>query len=76
MLVIFVYYNYPITGLLREDLYMEENPVITEAVRRLPEREKYLRLYRLKRAMDLSMKHALLPKEQWTTPEQVSAGLE
>jgi hypothetical protein len=44
---------------------------VCEAVRRLPEKEQQLRLFRLKRALDLSVKHSLLPKEQWTTTEQV-----
>ncbi len=59
------------TGLRREDLYMEEKPDIAEAIRRLPEEEQGMRFYRLKRALDLSMKHAILPKDQWTSPEQV-----
>lgn len=58
-------------GLLREDLYDENAPDVKEAIRRLPEKEQQLRLFRLKRALDLSLKHNLLPKDQWTTPEQV-----
>ena len=58
-------------GLLREDLYNEADPDVNEAIRRLPESEQQLRLFRMKRALDLSMKHSILPKEQWTTPEQV-----
>lgn len=60
-----------ITGLLREDLYNEADADVGEAIRRLPEKEQQLRLFRLKRALDLSVKHSLLPKEQWTTAEQV-----
>lgn len=59
------------TGLLREDLYNEADADVGEAIRRLPEKEQQLRLFRLKRAIDLSLKHSLLPKEQWTTTEQV-----
>ena len=59
------------TGLLREDLYNEDDADVREAIRRLPEKEQQLRLFRLKRATDLSMKHSLLPREQWTTPQQV-----
>ena len=59
------------TGLLREDLYNEDDADVREAIRRLPEKEQQLRLFRLKRAIDLSMKHSLLPKEQWTSTEQV-----
>ena len=59
-------------GLRREDLYIEEDPVVKEAIRRLPQEEQDLRLFRLKRALDLSVKKPLLPREQWTTPEEVS----
>ena len=50
---------------------MEDRPEVQEAIRRLPEEEQYERLFRLKRALDLSMKKAILPLDQWTTPEQV-----
>ena len=59
-------------GLRREDLYMEDDPVVSEAIRRLPQEERDLRLFRLKRALDLSLKKALLPKDQWTSDEEVS----
>ena len=42
-----------------------------EAVRRLPEKEKQMRYFRMKRALDLSLKHSQLPKEQWTRPDEV-----
>ncbi|XP_028400528.1 cytochrome b-c1 complex subunit 7-like [Dendronephthya gigantea] len=58
-------------GLRKDDLMNEEDtPELTEAVRRLPEEEQNLRLFRIKRALDLSMKHQLLPKEEWTKPEE------
>lgn len=51
-------------GLRYDDLY---DPLfdldIDEALKRVPEEEYQLRLQRLKRAMDLSMKHTYLPKE-------------
>lgn len=50
---------------------MEEEAEVAEAIRRLPQGEKDLRLWRLKRALDLSMKKNILPKEQWTTEEEV-----
>ena len=62
--------GYQKLGLRREDLYMEDRPEVQEAIRRLPEEEQYERLFRLKRALDLSMKKAILPLDQWTTPEQ------
>ena len=51
---------------------MEENPVVAEALRRLPQEEMDLRLWRLKRALDLSMKKSILPRDQWTSTEEVS----
>ena len=50
----------------------EDTPELVEAVRRLPEEEQNLRMFRIKRALDLSMKHQLLPKEEWTKPEEVT----
>ena len=50
----------------------EDTPELAEAVRRLPEEEQNLRMFRIKRALDLSMKHQLLPKEEWTKPEEVT----
>ena len=38
----------------------------------MPADEQYERLFRMKRALDLSLKHSLLPKDQWTKPEEVS----
>lgn len=50
---------------------MEEDPDVTEALRRLPREEKDARYKRLKTALDLSMKHRILPRDQWTKPEEV-----
>ena len=67
------FYSLTPPGLRREDLYNEDgNPEVTEAIRRLPEEEKSLRLYRIMRAVDLTTKHAILPRDQWTKPEEVS----
>ena len=49
----------------------EDTPELIEAVRRLPEEEQNLRMFRMKRALDLSMKHQVLPKEEWTKPDEV-----
>lgn len=62
----------PLSGLRRDDLYDESKPIVKEALRRLPENEQHLRHYRMKRAIDLTIKHKLLPRENWTTPEEVS----
>jgi len=51
-------------GLRAEDLIMEENPVVQKAISRLSERERYDRVYRLRVAMNCSMLHNHLPKDQ------------
>lgn len=58
-------------GLRADDLHMEENLDVENAIKRLPEEDQYLRIFRIKRAMDLTVKHQILPKEEWTKPEEV-----
>ena len=60
-----------ILGLKVDDLLDEDIPEVAEAVSRLDDETQYQRLFRIKRAMDLSLKHNILPKEQWTKPEEV-----
>lgn len=55
---------------MRDDTLYEDTDV-TEAVRRLPENLFNDRTFRIKRAMDLSMKQQILPKDQWTTFDEV-----
>eukprot|EP00270_Netrium_digitus_P012023 TRINITY_DN386_c0_g1_i2.p1 TRINITY_DN386_c0_g1~~TRINITY_DN386_c0_g1_i2.p1 ORF type:complete len:138 (-),score=22.73 TRINITY_DN386_c0_g1_i2:423-800(-) len=51
-------------GLRWDDLYDDLYDLdVAEALKRLPQAEVDARNQRLKRAMDLSMKHAMLPKE-------------
>merc|ERR1712141_146596 len=57
-------------GLKADDLLDEDIPEVSEAVSRLDDDVKYERIFRIKRAMDLSLKHNILPKEEWTKPEQ------
>lgn len=59
-----------VTGLLRDDTYYEDDDV-KEAIKRLPEDVYNARIFRIKRALDLSMKHQILPKEQWGKYEEV-----
>lgn len=59
-----------VPGLMRDDTIHEDGDV-KEALRRLPEKVYNDRMFRLKRALDLSMKQAVLPKEQWTQYEEV-----
>ncbi|KPP76901.1 cytochrome b-c1 complex subunit 7-like [Scleropages formosus] len=56
-------------GLMRDDTLLEDEDV-KEAIRRLPEKVYNDRVFRIKRALDLSMKHQILPKEQWTKYEE------
>lgn len=49
-----------------------EDTDVKEALRRLPETAYNDRIFRIKRALDLSMKQQILPKEQWTKFEEVS----
>ena len=59
------------SGLRRGDLLNEDDPDVVEAIKRLPTEEFNLRQFRVKRALDLSMKHHILPKDQWTKKEEV-----
>lgn len=63
----------PCLGLRYDDLLNEDHYEVREAVRRLPENEKNLRNYRLKRALDLDTKRMILSREEWTKPEEVKS---
>ena len=58
-------------GLRAEDTLSEEDPDVAEGIKKLPKEEYLLRLERLRRANDLSMKHRILARDQWTKPEEV-----
>jgi len=53
-------------GLYADDLIVDENPIVQEALSRLPKDEIYKREYRFKIALNESMKHTHLPKDKWT----------
>lgn len=55
---------------MRDDTWYEDDDV-KEAVRRLPEHLYNERMFRIKRALDLSLKHQILPKDQWVKYEEV-----
>ncbi|KAM5352597.1 hypothetical protein ACJ41O_005319 [Fusarium nematophilum] len=57
-------------GLRYDDLLEEENENAQKALKRLSNRESYERIYRIRRAVQCSIQHKLLPKEQWTTKAQ------
>ena len=60
-----------ILGLFSDDLLITETDRIQEALRRLPRREFYDRIFRIRRAISLTTNQEELPKTQWTTPENV-----
>ncbi|KAI1269990.1 cytochrome b-c1 complex subunit 7 [Xylariaceae sp. FL1019] len=57
-------------GLRADDLIVEENETVLAALKRLPPQQSYDRVYRLRRALQCSVSHKLLPKDQWTKPEE------
>ncbi|KAI1165556.1 cytochrome b-c1 complex subunit 7 [Nemania serpens] len=57
-------------GLRADDLINEENEDVLKALQRLPPQEAYDRVYRLRRAIQCSVSHKLLPQAQWTKPEE------
>eukprot|EP00794_Sanderia_malayensis_P010145 gene10145-11179_t len=57
-------------GLKADDLLDEDLPEVAEALKRMDENAQYERLFRMKRSLDLSLKHSILPKDQWTKPEE------
>jgi len=56
-------------GLRYEDLIPEENDTVQLALKRLPPKEAYDRVFRLRRAFQCSLSHQLLPVEERTKPE-------
>ncbi|XP_029022521.1 cytochrome b-c1 complex subunit 7 [Betta splendens] len=56
-------------GLMSDDT-IDENSDVKEALKRLPENVYNDRTFRIKRALDLAMKHQILPKDQWTKYEE------
>ncbi|KAL1994276.1 hypothetical protein VTN49DRAFT_2945 [Thermomyces lanuginosus] len=57
-------------GLKSDDLISEENELVMKAIRRLPPKEAYDRVFRIRRAFQCSLSHTLLPPEEWTKPEE------
>ncbi|XP_062062713.1 cytochrome b-c1 complex subunit 7-like [Lepus europaeus] len=56
-------------GLMRDDTIHEDEDV-KKAIRRLPENLYNDSMFPIKRALDLTMRHQILPKEQWTKYEE------
>lgn len=53
-----------------DDLIPEESPEVQTALGRLAEKERYDRIFRIRRAVQCSISHKLLPKQEWTKPEE------
>ncbi|KAI0595899.1 cytochrome b-c1 complex subunit 7 [Biscogniauxia sp. FL1348] len=62
--------SYRQLGLKYDDLILEENEDVLKAVQRLSPKDSYDRVYRIRRAYQCSVSHKLLPKDQWTKPEE------
>lgn len=58
------------TGLLYDDLIPEENELARIALSRMPPQEYQERLFRFRRALNLSSQHSQLDKAEWTTDEK------
>ncbi|KAI5813453.1 ubiquinol-cytochrome c reductase complex 14 kDa protein [Pyronema omphalodes] len=61
--------GYRQVGLCYDDLISEENDVVQKALKRLPPRLVYDRMFRQRRAMQCSLAQTVLPKEEQTKPE-------
>ena len=52
-----------------DDLISEENEDVQRALKRLPARQSYDRVFRIRRATQLSLQQKVLPRADWTKPE-------
>jgi len=57
-------------GLRADDLIPEENDIVQLALKRLPPKEAYDRVFRLRRAFQCSLAHQLLPAEDQTKADE------
>eukprot|EP00745_Piridium_sociabile_P017475 TRINITY_DN26289_c0_g1_i11.p1 TRINITY_DN26289_c0_g1~~TRINITY_DN26289_c0_g1_i11.p1 ORF type:complete len:119 (-),score=38.31 TRINITY_DN26289_c0_g1_i11:783-1139(-) len=60
---------FPQLGLMRDDC-LEETSDVKEALRRLPATQIDARQFRISRAMYLSNRKEILPKEEWTQMDE------
>jgi len=54
-----------------DDDTLRDTPEVKEAVRRLPKQVAEERQYRITRALYLSMRKEILPKDEWTSYDTV-----
>ena len=57
--------------MMRHDAIRMDDPILVEAVNRLPADLKAERQFRISRAIYLSARHQILPRDEWMTLEQV-----
>ncbi|KAK4958082.1 Cytochrome b-c1 complex subunit 7, mitochondrial [Elasticomyces elasticus] len=57
-------------GLKADDLIPEESESVQLALKRLPPKEAYDRVFRMRRAFQCSLAHQLLPQNEWTKPDE------
>ncbi|KAB8075556.1 cytochrome b-c1 complex subunit 7 [Aspergillus leporis] len=57
-------------GLKFDDLIPEESETVQTAIKRLPAKEAYDRVFRIRRAFQCSVSHTLLPAAEQTKPEE------
>ncbi|KAK3074801.1 Cytochrome b-c1 complex subunit 7 [Teratosphaeriaceae sp. CCFEE 6253] len=57
-------------GLKSDDLIPEESESVQLALKRLPPKEAYDRVFRMRRAFQCSLAHQLLPQTEWTKAEE------
>ncbi|BCR85119.1 ubiquinol--cytochrome-c reductase subunit 7 [Aspergillus chevalieri] len=57
-------------GLRFDDIIPEENDIVQAAIKRLPAKESYDRVFRIRRAFQCSVSHTLLPPEEQTKPSE------
>ena len=53
-----------------DDLFEEERESVQLALKRLGNKERHDRIYRIRRAVQLDITKKILPKDQWTKPEE------
>ena len=59
-----------------DDLFEEERESVQLALKRLGNKERHDRIYRIRRAVQLDITKKILPKDQWTKPEEDVAYLQ
>ncbi|WWC73091.1 uncharacterized protein I206_107056 [Kwoniella pini CBS 10737] len=57
-------------GYLYDDLIVEETPQVQKALSRLSAKQRYDRVFRMRRGLTQSMAHKNLPKEQWVKADE------